>query len=158
MVHSQKILVVVANSSFAEIYTIELGREMVKKHHLDFPAGREKDGQILSDRPGRSFSKFGGERHALSSEVDIHTHEQQVFAHQIVDLIKKAQVEHLFERLVLIAPPEFLGELRRCLPESAKKLIYKEFSKDFPAFLSDHERVDTICRLLDIKRPALLRL
>lgn len=157
MVNGTKMCVVVANKSFAEIYSIELGRELIKLQHIDHPAGRLKDGEVLSDRPGRSFSSFGAERHAYSSETDLSAHEQHVFAQQVAQLINKEYQKQPYERLVLIAPPQFLGELRQTLPIALKKTIYKEFSKDLPSFQSDREKVDHICRLLEIKKPASLR-
>jgi protein required for attachment to host cells len=141
--------VLVANSSFAEIFSINHSpKKMKREHYLDFPKGREKSGDILSDRPGRTFESMGNSRHAVGKKVDVHSHEQQVFAHQLVDLLRKSSSEQLFDQLILIAPPKFLGELRAILPEFLKQQVSKEINKDLPASLSERERMEHVDRLL----------
>lgn len=154
-----KLWVVIANSSSAEIYAVEHnGRDMHKVQHLEFPKGREKSGEILSDRPGRGFEgskqmkgAFG--RHAYSSETDIRTQEQQIFAHKLEEILRKAKDENVYEHLAIIAPPQFLGVLRGTLSDGVRKLIIKEINKDIPASQTDQERIESICRYLDLKRP-----
>lgn len=155
-----KLWVVVANSSYAEIFATEHnGRDFHKVQQIDFPEGRKKSGSMLSDRPGRGFegaknspgAKFG--RHAYSSEVDIHMHEQQVFAHKIADVLRKGRADNAFERLALIAPPQFLGELRIALTDAVRKVLFKEINKDIPSSHNERERIEEICRLLEMQKP-----
>ncbi len=142
--------VMVANSSSADIFAINNGHDMERIYHIDFPDGREKSGKILSDRPGRSFDRRGGNRHALGTEVDVHMHEQQIFARQLAELLHKAKCDNEFSKLALIAPPQFLGELRNMLSDLVKKSIYKEINKDIPAARSEQERKDSICKFLEL--------
>lgn len=149
--------VLVTNSSFAEIFSVNKnGKEIKKEHHIDFPKGREKGRDILSDRPGRSFDSFGNNRHALSKEMDLHSQEQQVFSRQLSEILKKGKENHQFDQLAILAPPEFLGVLRAVLPEEVKQAIVKEINKDIPEYMSDHERIDTFCKYLEIQRPAYI--
>lgn len=155
-----KLWVLIANSSFAEIYAVEKnGLSITKVQEIDFPDGRKKDSELLSERPGRGFEgpKPGGGknygRHAYSTAIDAHTHEQQVFAHRLAEILYKGKNDRSYEQLAIIAPPEFLGELRQTLAENVKKSIYKEVNKDIPASQKQQDRIDSICRLLDLKHP-----
>lgn len=163
MANKGKIWVVIANSSKAEIYAVTPGEKIEKVHQTDFPDGRKKSRDVYSDKPGRGFSRMGhsvgqGVRHALSTETDLHEHERQVFGHEIAEILRKAHAEHLFEKLALIAPPEFLGDLRQILPDSVRKAIYKELNKDLPDFMSETEKTDKICKLLELRKPEAPRL
>lgn len=144
--------IVVANSSYAEIYAIK-DLEVSKVDLIDFPNGRLKGINILTDRPGRAFESTGtGRRSALGSEVDVHEHEQETFAHQLVSTLKKAQNEKSFDYLIFVAPPEFLGTLRSFLPEGLKKLVKQEIKKDIPEGLTENERLEKLYKLLDMKK------
>lgn len=146
--------VLVANSSFAEIFAVDRnGRDIRKMHQLDFPGGRLKGGDVYSDKSGRTHDSIGPGRHSMSSEVDFHSHEQKVFAHQIGTLLRKAKEENAFDRLALIAPPQFLGELRQALHETVQKLIYKEINKEIHSDLTEYQRIEALCRFLDLQRP-----
>src|SRR4051812_46971600 len=114
--------VVVANSSYAEIFEWS-GKQLKKVDLIDFPEGRLKGSAIVSDRPGRGFERSGlGNRHALSSETDPHLHEQEIFAHKLVDFLKKALNKNEFKDLTFVMPPDFLGLVRLVLPDSLKHL------------------------------------
>lgn len=154
MAKSGKIWVVVANCSYADIYSVDLGRDIQKVHHLDFPGGRKRDNEINTDRPGRSFNSMGGSRHALGNMVDPHSHELQIFAHKIATLLHQAYFDKAFAKIALICPPQFLGELRSLLSDSLTKVVYKEINKDLPASLSEGDRIAHFCKLLEMKRPA----
>lgn len=146
--------VVIANRSFAEIFEIiGSGKQIKPVYRLEFPEGREKSFDILSDRPGRSFNSVGANRHALGTAVDPHAHEQQVFAKQIAEMLRKAREKNEFSELSIIAPPEFLGALRAVLSDHVIKTIKKEVRKDVPLDLSEHQRVEHIRKHLELSKP-----
>lgn len=151
------IWVVNANSSFVEIFSIIPGREVHRVHHEEFLDAKKKGGTVNSDRAGRSFDSMGASRHAYS-EVDLRAHEQQVFAHMIADILRKEFNNHAIEKLALIAAPEILGQIRLALPPHIQKVVYKEINKDVPAYLSESDRIERICQLLEIKKPEAPRL
>lgn len=157
MANKASIWAVIANASFAEIYAISATNEIKLVHHLDFPSGRIKSGDILADKPGRGFSRTGTQRHAYSSETDVHLQELKLFAHQLADFLQKALVEKKFEKLVIIAPPQFFGELRQEFTDQVSKSIYKEFKKDLHSQLSPQDRIDHLSKLLGIKQQAAPR-
>jgi protein required for attachment to host cells len=141
--------ILVANSSYAQIFSQEqTGKEMKVVHDIENPDGRLKNGEILTDRPGRAFNRLGGARHALGSVVDPHTHEQQIFAKKLATILEKALLTREFETLVIIAPPQFLGELRNSLSEAVKKSIRKEVKKDLPDSLYENDRKESILKYI----------
>ncbi len=143
--------VLVANSSNAKIFQVKgKGREINKLHDLDFPDGRKKGAELLTDRPGRSFDRFGEGRHAMGKEEKVHEHEQQIFAHQIKDILKKGVEEKEFDEIAIISSPQFLGELRQVIPDQVKKCITNEVDKDIVNSSSEKECIDSLCKYLDL--------
>lgn len=148
--------VLLANSSSAEIFEI-IGKEVKRKHRIDFPEGRELDHNLYSDRPGRGFEGrstggLGKTRHAYSPHTEPHLHEQQVFASQVACFLDKALSEKSFEKIVVIAPPQFLGELRHAFSDSLKLVVEAEHNKDISSALPEAERIEAICKYLDLER------
>lgn len=143
--------IVAANSSFAKIFEVKgLGRQIKEIQHIDFPQGRLKGTQVNSDRPGRAFDRMGKGRHALTTEVNLHEHENKVFAHQIAEVLRSAHDSHTFDQLAIVAPPHFLGELKLAINDGVRKTIIKEIGKDLPERLTEKERLDLLANYLDL--------
>ena len=71
---------------------------------------------LKSDRPGRSFgSTHTGTRHAIEPRHDYHKQEKHDSAVLVASALERAFVAHEFDRLVLIAPPRTVGEMRTLL-------------------------------------------
>jgi protein required for attachment to host cells len=83
-----------------------------------------------SDRPGRSFESSGGARHAMESKSDPHSAAKKRFEEHMANTLNKAAEEKRFEALVLVAPPEVLGNLRRALSPTATGCLMREEDKD----------------------------
>lgn len=149
--------ILVADSSFMEIFSLK-GLEISKVQKIDNPDGRLRSGEILTDRPGRAFegksrTGAGSRRSAYGTEVDPHEHEQQIFAHKIVEALRHGKEARAFEKLIVIAPPHFLGELRRFIPEGIRACVTKEINKEIPSALSENERISWLRKFLELKRP-----
>ncbi len=93
------------------------------------PAARTHARDLTSDRPGRSFDSAGQGRHAMEPETDAKRHEAEVFARQVAERIERARMEGEFDKLVLIAAPEFLGLLRKSLSPTTSGLVAKAVDK-----------------------------
>ena len=77
-----------------------------------------------ADRPGRTF--HSGQRSAVG-QTDWHRAAEDQFARQVVDRLFANQKLNV---LILVAPPAFLAELRKQLPDQAKAAVVAEIDKD----------------------------
>ncbi len=75
---------------------------------------------LASDRPGRTFESADVMRHAIDPAQDPHRELKRAFAGRIASLIEERLAENAFDRLVLVAPPVTLGDLRSALSKSVK--------------------------------------
>jgi protein required for attachment to host cells len=57
-------------------------------------------------------------------------YETEVFVRQLGDYLDKARNAHRYDRLHLVAPPKFLGQLRKELGKEVQKLVAVELPKD----------------------------
>lgn len=84
-----------------------------------------------TDRPGRTADSTGsGSRHALSPRTDWHNFEKTRFAGEMAGVVEKAAAAKAFDRLVVVAPPKVLGDLRKALGAHAQALLAGELDKD----------------------------
>jgi protein required for attachment to host cells len=116
--------------------------------NTDFVSDNRKSRDIVSDRPGRSKGSTGG-RHAMEPRVDSHEYEKQQFAKEVAKRINDACQRGEFGSLVLVAPPQTLGELRNALDKAARSKVIAELDKDLTKVaihdLSEH--IEGIIRL-----------
>ena len=146
----------ISNSGFAQIYEIKAGGKDIKEvYNIENPDGRLKNGQILTDKPGRGFDSMGksigkGSAHAYETMWDPHTHEQHIFAHKLNEILKKGKEDRAYDELVLIAPPQFLGELKQVLSDNVRKAVTKEIHKDLPPPIHPKERHEQLSKYLDL--------
>ena len=103
-----------------------------------------RDREQGTDEPGRAFASFGSHRNAYS-ETDFHQLEEDRFAHEAADQLKRRALANDYERLIIVAPPKGLGEMRRYYHQEVKARLIGELNKDLT-----NEPVDKITRhLLD---------
>ena len=127
----QSTCVVVADSSRARMFSLnDIHKPMEEIEHLDHARGRAHQRELGSDRPGRSFDSYGQGRHAMESSVSPARQEAIYFSREIAGYLASACDAHKFSQIALVAPPEFLGLLRKELDERVKHLVYREIDKD----------------------------
>lgn len=147
----RKLWILVANSSFAQIYEVQgPAKNIHQVHSIDNPDGRKKGSEVYSDRPTRNFQSIGPARNAVVNEFDYHTHVMDVFAHKICELLKKGEDDHSFNELAIIAPSEFIGMLNTVMHPQLRKAVSTEVKKDLPLTINEHERVNAIVKYLDL--------
>lgn len=99
--------------------------------------------ELGTDKPGRTFDRAGSGRHRMEPRVDWHRFEKHKFAQSMAKVLDKAAGEGAFDRLILVAPPEILGELRSSLGKKASERVIAELAKDLTK-LSIHELPDNL--------------
>lgn len=123
--------ILVANGSEAFIArNLGPGRGIEKDLEAEFHGQNIPNREIMADAPGRSFDSGGQGRHAMERPSDPQRVNQQAFAHEIATHIDKAASKSKFDRLVVVAAPQMLGELRQSLSNAAKAKVTGELAKD----------------------------
>ena len=96
-----------------------------RKRTQDNPPDREQS----TDSPGTTFSSVGAGRSSYQ-ETDFHQLEEDRFAAETADLLKKRALNNDFETLIIAAPPKTLGELRKHHHKEAEPRLSGEVDKD----------------------------
>lgn len=101
----------------------KLEAETVK--HQDNPADRDQG----SDAAGRASSPQGG-RQSSMDEVDFHDLEEQRFAAHAADILNRRALANDYEKLIIVAPPTALGEMRKHYHKEVQSRLVGEIAKD----------------------------
>lgn len=91
----------------------------------DNPPNRDQ----ATDGPGTSFSSVGNGRSSYE-ETDFHQLEEDRFAAETADRLRKRALANNFEKLIIIAPPRTLGELRKHYHKEVSDRLIAELDKD----------------------------
>ena len=99
--------------------------EVERKRQSENPPNRD----IKTDSPGRAISSMGNGRSAME-EADFHQIEEDRFAAETAELLRKRALSNDFESLIVVAPPRTLGELRKHYHKEVEKRLTGEIAKD----------------------------
>ena len=110
------------NEGDAEYLKLEVERKQVQEN----PADRDQK----TDEAGRTFDASGGAGRSAYEETDFHQLEEDRFAHETAELLKKRALRNEFEALIIVAPPRTLGELRKHYHKEVEKRLAGEIAKD----------------------------
>jgi protein required for attachment to host cells len=88
------------------------------------------DSELVRDGLGRSFESVGDTRHAIAPKTDPHRELKRDFAKHLAKVLAQGLADKSYDRLVLVAPPSALGDLRSALSEPVKHAVYAELDKD----------------------------
>jgi protein required for attachment to host cells len=119
--------VVVADASTAVIYRADdTFDEFEAVQSMEHPEGRMKGRELYSDGPGKTAG--GGVHSATSDHAAQRDAEDDRFARSVA-----GQLDHglpQYERLILVAPPRFLGRLRSAIGKTTKRAVVATIDKD----------------------------
>lgn len=91
---------------------------------------RASQGDRPADRPGRIFQSVNMARSSTEPTTSIQQAERQAMAAEIVARAHAALDADDVDRLVLIAEPKLLGELRQALRKSARERVVLELDRN----------------------------
>ena len=99
--------------------------ELENKRKQELPPNRE----LKTNEAGRSFAK-GSEHRSKVQDTDFHQLEEDRFATETAELLYKRAHRNDFEKLLIIAPPRTLGELRKHYHKEVEDRLLGEIDKD----------------------------
>ena len=148
--------VVLADGARARIVAKEgPGAELKLIYEAEDATAKLPAREIEADRPGRTFDSGGhGDaaaqgRHAYEPPTDPRRKQQADFIRAVDEVLDAAASKGSFDRLVLIAPPKALGDLRASLAKHVSRMVSEEIPKD----LVDVSIHDLPERLQDVLKP-----
>jgi protein required for attachment to host cells len=94
-----------------------------KELHENPPTGEQG-----TDRPGRTMDDAG--HRAAMEETDWHRLEKGKFAADLATMLFHKAEKNAFDRLIVAAPPQILGELRKHLHKTVVERIIGDVAKD----------------------------
>ncbi len=120
---------VVADNSRARFFSMESRSSPIHEiKSIVHTQARLHERDITSDLPGRG--KAGTGKHAYQDEVGTKEQDNINFARDIAHELDEARKNNKFKQFVLVAAPEFLGNLRNQLNAQTQKLACFELAKN----------------------------
>lgn len=126
-----KTWILIANGARARIVQAEgVGKGIAALPAMVFGQEPKKASDIMADRPGRTFDSTGAGRHGMAYHSEPERGRERAFAAMLVSKLQRAYEEGKFERLVLVAPPQALGDLREALSLDLTRTLQGTLAKD----------------------------
>jgi protein required for attachment to host cells len=126
--------VLVADSSEARIYSgRHLRSPLTLVDTMTHAISRAHPRDLVSDAPGRVHDRMGPGRHAIDAGRQMKLEERGRFAREIAGRLAEAHRLKKFDKLVVMAGPAFLGNLRECFSKQLAETIVAEVPKDLIA-------------------------
>jgi protein required for attachment to host cells len=139
--------IVVADGTRGFILTNKgIGKGLKKIGFLDSEEGRKHSREMVSDKPGRTFTHDGGHA-AMEPHTEPQRYAKFTFAQSVAKML--ARMQKKFDRLILVAPPKTLGDLRNALDKHIQEKIIGELHKDL-TYLSAHDLPKQLARVLPV--------
>ncbi|PMR75713.1 host attachment protein [Billgrantia endophytica] len=121
--------IVVADAARARVFTRD-ALKLQEKESLVHPEGRLHEGDLVTGRSAEVHDSMSTTSRSTSGDSVATDHEANIFAKQVAERVYKARVDNTMEKLILVAPPRFLGLLRDKLDGPSSKLIIHSLAKD----------------------------
>lgn len=140
--------IVVADRAAARFFATEKTdfSDLQEARTLIHAEGASHSRDVVTDRPGR-FATGGGSSVAGDPETDFRHQTANAFACEVVSALEEGRKHNRFGRVIVIAPPLFLGTLRQHVPAPLAKLIDLEINKELvqfkPARIAEYVRQAT---------------
>lgn len=131
-------LIVVADGSRARAFLVTKEVKRLRPGwSTDLMAANLASREIASDRPGRSFDSVGHGRHAIGPTSDPARYEAEKFARELAGRLDEERKHKKFAHLIIAAPPQMLGDLRKAMSDPLRKLVTLEIDKDISKLRPD---------------------
>lgn len=121
----------VANASEARLFEKNgktNGLECINS--FEHPQSRSKEADLITDGPGR-YDNNGSAHGDYESKTSPKSHEKEVFARELAQKLESARTRNSFERLIIVASPQFHGMLNKHLSNQVKAKVTRHVEKDY---------------------------
>lgn len=124
--------VVVADESSARLFeTNKIRAELNEFETLTNPEARLHEAELVATKRGRAFgSPGGGNRHTVEPPTSEREQAAIRFCKHIAERLEQGADSRAYNRLILLAPPDLLGRLRRELGQNAQARLDRSIGKD----------------------------
>lgn len=145
-----KTWVLVADGALAQVYQTDTGANgLVAVPGGKFAAANLPSREIDADKPGQGSDRAGQGQRRMQPRTDSHRHAEAQFARHLAEFLQREQQRQSYDDLVIVAPPQALGDLRAVLAPNVRDLVKAELGKDLV-----HISVQDLPRHLDpVLRP-----
>jgi protein required for attachment to host cells len=98
----------------------------------------ERSHDLGLDRPARTKESASPARHAIEPRRDLHQAAKEDFVKLVAEQLDEERGRDQFDRLVLIAPPRVLTELKEKLSKPTAEIVIGDLQKDLTK-VPDHD-------------------
>lgn len=121
--------IVVADAAHVRVLESSgIGKPVTRVHEADQSLTGAKQN---ADEPGRAFESADGSRHSMAPRTDLARMEKREVAADLAGWLDEEAKGGRFDRLVLAAAPQFLGDLRDALSDAVRSKVIAEVDKDY---------------------------
>ena len=106
------------------------GKGLTQVEGLDFAIEQKQAQEIMTERPGRTFSSVGSARSGIEPKTDPVAYRETQFVKSLASMLDRQQQNGAYDRLVIAAAPIALGDLRKAMSAGVKKTVVAELDKD----------------------------
>jgi len=130
--------ILVANASSATVYASAGPRQALTRiKAMSHPQSRMKNADLVSDRAGHMQSSGDGHG-SRQPHTEPKQNEAEHFARELAQELEHGRNAKLFEHVILVAPPAFLGLINEKLDAQTAQLVSQRYEKDYTQ-LNDKE-------------------
>jgi len=124
--------ILISNASRARLFAQpRKGKAWTMVQEFQHPESRLRGHEIMADRPGRTQqSSATGTRAGMEPTTPPKDVEAEHFAQQLADVLEEGHGRNAYTELVLVAPPQFLGLLRKSISAQVAKRVSASLDKD----------------------------
>jgi protein required for attachment to host cells len=123
--------ILVADNARARLFSLDAGKRRLEEIEAFVNVeGRMQARMMERDRPPRTHDRFGEGRHAIEPHASSRDKACARFAGVLRSALERGRVDHRYDRLVLIAPPRFLGTLNAALDKQLDACVALRIAKD----------------------------
>jgi len=123
--------ILVADSARARVFERDRAGALIELGCYTNPEARDGTRGMTTDRPPTVNESMGFARHALEPHTSRREKVAATFARALREVLDRGHVEQRFDRLVLVAPARFLGDLHSAFGKHLRAAVVAEVRRDF---------------------------